>query len=114
MILVSICYVINYFLQKLIFSKIKQKKIYEILKKNSYKIKYKNSEYNTDKVDMNQTNFQSFEEMKNCIICFEDVNEGETMTKIPDCKHEMHMDCLLEWTKIKNSCPICRSQIRLD
>lgn len=41
-----------------------------------------------------------------CPICLDKNNKEWVTTK---CNHKFHRDCLNEWIKISNSCPICRT-----
>jgi hypothetical protein len=57
-------------------------------------------------------NFQSCVICKNnsqtklCTICMENVNDNMYITK---CGHTYHTQCISEWTKKNQSCPLCRS-----
>ena len=86
-----------------------------MLKKNSRKMKYENAEFiqSDEKIDMNQNQSQNLERIITCIICYDDIEEGQYITKIPECKHEMHKSCLENWLYIKTNCPICRTKIDL-
>ena len=44
---------------------------------------------------------------ENCIICYEKLSLK--IYKCYTCKKEFHLDCMNKWTKINNSCPICRT-----
>lgn len=112
LIIISLSYFCNFLYVKFILSKIKEKKIKKMLKKNSKKMKYNNAEFKNNSIDMEQSS--KLEEMVICIICYEDIKEGDLITTIPECLHEMHSSCLSEWIKIKLSCPICRININLD
>ena len=47
---------------------------------------------------------------ENCSIC-QDGYEGDfTAIKMP-CGHIFHEECLLQWFKVQNSCPICRLKL---
>ena len=48
--------------------------------------------------------------IKECAICFEDINIDEKIIKLP-CKHYYHKLCLLPWIDISKTCPICRTDI---
>ncbi|GLD92577.1 hypothetical protein PINS_up001136 [Pythium insidiosum] len=47
---------------------------------------------------------------RECVICQVEMAIGATLTRMP-CQHMFHTDCLHEWLKIGNSCPICRVEI---
>ena len=55
----------------------------------------------------------SLVEIEVCIICHDDINEGEMIIEIPKCRHFMHEECLLLWLKEKQSCPLCRLSIEI-
>jgi hypothetical protein len=40
-----------------------------------------------------------------CPICFDDMQEKH----YSECKHAFHKECLLEWLKHHQTCPICRA-----
>ena len=44
-----------------------------------------------------------------CSICLTAVVQEEKKTTA--CKHTFHKDCLDEWTKAHNTCPLCRQSI---
>ncbi|CAH2035495.1 unnamed protein product [Thlaspi arvense] len=48
------------------------------------------------------------QEVEPCCICQEEYNEGEEVGKL-DCGHEFHCQCIKEWLKVKNLCPICKT-----
>ncbi|KAG2262126.1 hypothetical protein Bca4012_013220 [Brassica carinata] len=43
-----------------------------------------------------------------CCICQEEYTEGEDMGTL-ECGHEFHSQCIKEWLKQKNLCPICKT-----
>ena len=45
-----------------------------------------------------------------CCICLEGYSEGDTIcvAKKPTCDHLFHKDCVLEWMKTNDKCPLCR------
>ncbi|MCD9644378.1 RING finger protein 24 [Datura stramonium] len=47
------------------------------------------------------------ESKEHCCLCLVDYCDGEDLAKI-DCGHVYHIDCIKEWIKLKNSCPICK------
>lgn len=50
--------------------------------------------------------------METCSICLDnfEINEKVYRTKI--CNHLFHRECLKEWLKTENSCPVCRAFIK--
>jgi hypothetical protein len=48
-----------------------------------------------------------------CAICKDMVGVGETATKLP-CGHEYHGDCIVPWLGSRNTCPVCRFELRTD
>jgi len=53
------------------------------------------------------------ENMKNCIICTDEIKDGENTTTI-ECGHIFHEQCLKKWIEVKTNCPICRFQFGID
>ncbi|CAH8390750.1 unnamed protein product [Eruca vesicaria subsp. sativa] len=43
-----------------------------------------------------------------CCVCQEEYSEGEDMGTL-ECGHEFHSQCIKEWLKQKNLCPICKT-----
>lgn len=44
-----------------------------------------------------------------CSICLEHYVIGQEFTSLsPTCSHIFHSDCLVQWFKIKTTCPLCR------
>ena len=42
-----------------------------------------------------------------CTICIESISRASRAT-INCCEHEFCLDCIKEWSKIKNECPLCK------
>ena len=53
------------------------------------------------------------EDKKQCVICMEDFKDGDEVIYVP-CLHVFHKDCLLEWFKRHDDCPICKFKITFD
>ncbi|VVB01609.1 unnamed protein product [Arabis nemorensis] len=56
-------------------------------------------------------------EDKECSICMENLSETSSREKVirmPNCLHLFHQDCIFEWLKIQNSCPLCRRVLYED
>ena len=45
-----------------------------------------------------------------CLICMGQLEEGEKIGDL-SCGHSYHVDCLKEWLKRKNVCPLCNAQV---
>ncbi|CAK7348721.1 unnamed protein product [Dovyalis caffra] len=43
-----------------------------------------------------------------CAICLSEYNSKDTLRIIPECKHCFHADCIDEWLRMNNTCPVCR------
>ena len=50
------------------------------------------------------------DEKKSCMICLEDYNNGDKATTLP-CIHLFHTNCIKNWLKKQNSCPICKFKL---
>ncbi len=46
-----------------------------------------------------------------CVVCREEYELGEKLTKLPHCGHIFHADCLQKWFKHQDWCPVCRMSI---
>ncbi|KAL1207746.1 putative E3 ubiquitin-protein ligase RHG1A [Cardamine amara subsp. amara] len=55
-----------------------------------------------------KSNIKSSQEVEPCCICQEEYKEGEEMGKL-ECGHDFHSQCIKEWLKMKNLCPICKT-----
>ncbi|EEF44011.1 ring finger protein, putative [Ricinus communis] len=49
------------------------------------------------------------QELGSCIICQDEYKSKEKIGTL-DCGHEYHADCLKKWLRVKNVCPICKSE----
>ena len=49
-------------------------------------------------------------EKKNCVICLEDFKNGDKATILP-CIHLFHTNCIQNWLKSQNCCPICKFKL---
>ena len=43
-----------------------------------------------------------------CCVCLECDGTDEEWTRFPDCRHGMHVRCLMMMCKYTSSCPVCR------
>jgi hypothetical protein len=46
-----------------------------------------------------------------CPVCQSKFKLGDKLSTLHSCKHTFHHDCLQEWGKYKQECPLCRSVI---
>ena len=46
-------------------------------------------------------------ELVSCSVCLEEYNEGDTIKHL-QCKHDFHSDCIIQWARQHNTCPVCR------
>ena len=52
---------------------------------------------------------------KQCTICFENYAEGEEVVTLPcDTRHMFHDNCIKEWLKQKDTCPLCKTPVTAD
>ena len=67
-----------------------------------------------DKLATVKYDTESFPQDQQCLICFNDYANGEDITFLPcDPKHHFHNQCISQWLKTNNICPVCRSPITL-
>jgi hypothetical protein len=50
--------------------------------------------------------------MCECSICLEEIDE-EDIYQLEECKHTFHVECIREWEKHKNTCPLCRTKFKI-
>ena len=53
------------------------------------------------------------DDKKNCVICLEDFKNGDEVIYLP-CLHVFNKDCLLEWFKGHDYCPICKFKLTYE
>ncbi|KAF0934473.1 hypothetical protein E2562_025550 [Oryza meyeriana var. granulata] len=46
-----------------------------------------------------------------CSVCLEDVRGGETVRRLPACRHLYHAACIDAWLRSHTTCPLCRSDL---
>ena len=48
-----------------------------------------------------------------CSICLteNDKDIKDNLNLIKNCKHRFHYDCIIEWIKVNQTCPMCRQNI---
>ncbi|GMY15658.1 probable E3 ubiquitin-protein ligase RHC2A [Fagus crenata] len=75
--------------------------------------------YSTSLVCASKASVEALEKVKvegfatQCVICMEDILMGFEATRKP-CKHVYHEDCIVNWLKESNLCPLCRFQMPVE
>ncbi|XP_026397616.1 RING-H2 finger protein ATL52-like [Papaver somniferum] len=46
-----------------------------------------------------------------CSVCLGDLQEGDMLRLLPNCKHVFHVPCIDQWWLTHSTCPICRSPV---
>jgi len=46
-----------------------------------------------------------------CVICTDPFVQDEKITHLP-CAHKFHMLCLMQWLRLRSTCPLCRLDIK--
>lgn len=64
------------------------------------------------KIQCYETLSKSIEEEKECCIC-QEIFKNKDLVSVLECKHIYHEDCIRQWGKRKNNCPVCRLEISL-
>lgn len=66
------------------------------------------------KLMINQSSKQvkDVKQLKNrtCVICMKDYESRDKILTTP-CSHDYHIDCISDWFRKNNSCPICKFKI---
>ncbi|CAN7097651.1 unnamed protein product [Brassica rapa subsp. narinosa] len=52
-------------------------------------------------------------EMNQCAVCTDEFEDGVGVKEMP-CGHVYHQDCLIPWLRMRNTCPVCRHELRTD
>ena len=63
------------------------------------------------RLDINQHNCTNTEVNESCSICQLKFKTGDNLTTLQDCNHTFHYNCIQEWGKYKQDCPLCRKSI---
>lgn len=46
-----------------------------------------------------------------CVVCLGELEDGEMVRLLPNCKHAFHVPCINKWFLAHSNCPICRSPV---
>lgn len=52
-------------------------------------------------------------DLKQCAVCLEEFLAGDEARRLP-CSHLYHTDCIMEWLKDSNTCPMCGHGLPAD
>lgn len=58
--------------------------------------------------DLSDDKTQSATEVDKCPICLQKFASGKSKSYASSCSHSFCFECLLEWSKVKYSCPLCK------
>lgn len=47
-----------------------------------------------------------------CEVCFKEYDSNDELRCLPCC-HQFHVPCIDTWLKMRNTCPVCRTEVRL-
>ncbi|KAB5514441.1 hypothetical protein DKX38_028347 [Salix brachista] len=53
-------------------------------------------------------------DQSSCVVCLEDIKEGEWCRNLVGCGHVFHSKCVDSWLVKVSACPICRNRVELD
>ena len=52
------------------------------------------------------------EEFKeSCAVCLESYSSGKLVSQLERCKHKFHYDCIVTWSEVQPTCPLCRADL---
>ncbi|TVU50470.1 hypothetical protein EJB05_01842, partial [Eragrostis curvula] len=46
-----------------------------------------------------------------CAVCISAVRDGETVRRMPACRHAFHAPCVDGWLRKRATCPMCRAEV---
>ena len=65
-------------------------------------------------ISINPHNIDNNNNADICLICHDDLNSCQKYS-LPECNHEYHTDCIIQWFRTGNSnCPYCNSKSEND
>jgi hypothetical protein len=56
---------------------------------------------------------QISQESKDCVVCMDEFKVGAEVRRLP-CLHTFHADCIDQWLKTNKTCPICKSEVKVN
>jgi len=63
--------------------------------------------------NLKKKKFENAQESKACTVCQDDYNEQDELVEMP-CGHEFHDNCVVNWLKLHNTCPVCRKAVESE
>ncbi|MCL7027289.1 hypothetical protein MKW94_029875 [Papaver nudicaule] len=54
------------------------------------------------------------DDAESCSVCLQDMDSGADDAVVLKCSHTFHKKCMLEWSRRKPNCPLCRHDMRKD
>ncbi|XP_031278256.1 RING-H2 finger protein ATL17-like [Pistacia vera] len=63
--------------------------------------------YSSTKDDGNVITFRV--DQTECVICLGELQDGDMVRLLPNCRHSFHVSCIDNWFQRHSSCPLCRS-----
>lgn len=64
------------------------------------------------RVKISEGNFENYNK-SDCLVCMDSYQDGEIVIKLK-CQHIFHDNCIIDWLKLHNSCPVCRYEMETD
>ncbi|GJN19447.1 hypothetical protein PR202_gb06726 [Eleusine coracana subsp. coracana] len=55
--------------------------------------------------------YEHREDAADCAVCLGDVEKGETVRRMPACRHVFHRECIDVWLHAHATCPVCRRAV---
>ncbi|EPS62085.1 hypothetical protein M569_12708, partial [Genlisea aurea] len=49
--------------------------------------------------------------VRECSVCLSNLEDGEFVRILPNCKHIFHVDCVDRWLESNSTCPVCRTPV---
>lgn len=50
-------------------------------------------------------------DQRECVVCLGELEDGEMVRLLPDCRHAFHVPCIDLWFVAHSNCPVCRSPV---
>jgi E3 ubiquitin-protein ligase RNF115/126 len=72
----------------------------------------KNTLSTLPRIKVDSENYEEFLKI-NCLVCMDSYNKDEITIKL-FCNHFFHENCILDWLKLHNTCPVCRYEMETD